>query len=222
MPTSERASLLRQAYHLVRRSPLSGLLDLPAVDRARLRFAGMTAHEVVRIVGCLEASAVAVFVFGGWGVDALAGKQTRRHLDLDLAYDAGPGADLERTIEQLGYRVVVRETVPNAVFPHRLLVEDPRGRQVDLHPVVIADHADPGSVQQRAEIGLCWPHDGPQTAPPLAVFQPEDLARGAIGRRSVRCLSATRQLAARSGYDLRETDHDDIRLLQTYLRSSDG
>ena len=71
--------------------------------RARLR-GSMNAEEVLRILDALEDKGVRYWLSGGWGVDALAGRQTRPHDDLDIAIDdferdeprAAPGADRPR------------------------------------------------------------------------------------------------------------------------------
>jgi lincosamide nucleotidyltransferase A/C/D/E len=45
---------------------------------------GMDLGEVLGVLGDLANAGCAVWV-GGWGVDALVGRQTRLHRDLDLA-----------------------------------------------------------------------------------------------------------------------------------------
>ena len=45
----------------------------------------MPADEVVSIVDMLEGQGLQVWLDGGWGVDALVGRQTRKHEDLDIA-----------------------------------------------------------------------------------------------------------------------------------------
>jgi hypothetical protein len=67
---------------------------------------------------------------GGWGVDALVGRQTRSHRDLDLALDAGNEAAALRALQRRGYRV---ETDWRPVRIE--LVAEGRG-WVDVHPVV--------------------------------------------------------------------------------------
>lgn len=44
----------------------------------------MHAQDVIDIVTRLDAANIAVWLDGGWGVDALIGKQTRPHDDLDV------------------------------------------------------------------------------------------------------------------------------------------
>lgn len=58
----------------------------------------MTADDVLEIIGRLDAAGVRWWVHGGWGMDALLGKETRPHDDLDLAV---PRADIDRRDAQL-------------------------------------------------------------------------------------------------------------------------
>ena len=45
----------------------------------------MTLHDVIEIVQLFDRHQIEFYVDGGWGVDALLGKQTRPHADLDIA-----------------------------------------------------------------------------------------------------------------------------------------
>ena len=54
----------------------------------------MRLADVVEILSDLRAAGCRVWVAGGWGVDALVGRQTRPHRDLDLAVDDEPGHPL--------------------------------------------------------------------------------------------------------------------------------
>lgn len=89
----------------------------------------MTAHAVVEVVDLLDAAGVACWVDGGWGVDALLGRQTRAHADLDLVVDV---AQLERVRHALGGAgfTVLRDWLPTAIASAHS-----DGREVDLHPV---------------------------------------------------------------------------------------
>jgi len=49
---------------------------------------GMDLGEVLAVLAYLIEAGCSVWVAGGWGVDALVGRQTRLHRDLDLALDA--------------------------------------------------------------------------------------------------------------------------------------
>jgi lincosamide nucleotidyltransferase A/C/D/E len=45
----------------------------------------MTSSEVLDLYSSLEILGVEIWIDGGWGVDALLGKQSRPHQDLDIA-----------------------------------------------------------------------------------------------------------------------------------------
>jgi lincosamide nucleotidyltransferase A/C/D/E len=47
----------------------------------------MNAADVIEIYTELERLGVRIWIDGGWGVDALLGRQTRPHADLDIAVE---------------------------------------------------------------------------------------------------------------------------------------
>ncbi|WP_218961930.1 nucleotidyltransferase domain-containing protein [Actinomyces ruminis] len=54
----------------------------------------MPASEVLAVVQWLTARGATYQVYGGWAVDALVGRQTRAHGDLDVFVDATAMPDL--------------------------------------------------------------------------------------------------------------------------------
>ena len=71
----------------------------------------MTATDVIKFYTNLEKSGIAIWIDGGWGVDALLGKQTRLHADLDIAIEQ---KDLKKAVELLKNRgtKTCRGTIP--------------------------------------------------------------------------------------------------------------
>ena len=63
----------------------------------------MRADDVTEVLDRLDRAGVRHWVGGGWGVAALAGRQTREHRDLDLAIDAEDLDTCLRVLSQLGY-----------------------------------------------------------------------------------------------------------------------
>jgi lincosamide nucleotidyltransferase A/C/D/E len=159
-------------------------------------FGGMQAAEVAAVVAALEAAGCRCWLEGGWGVDALAGRQTRAHRDVDVAVDAGREADVLRTLEGLGYAVET-DWRPTRVE----LVAAGRG-WVDVHPLALA--AD-GTGVQTGQDGERWVY-------PAACF-----TTGRVAGRTVGCISAAQQIAWRSGYQLRDVDRHDLAVLQGLL-----
>jgi lincosamide nucleotidyltransferase A/C/D/E len=149
--------------------------------------------EVERVLDALAAAGVRSWVLGGWGVDALAGRQTREHRDLDLGVDA---TDWERCLEvagRLGYRP---ET---DWWPVRVELVSPGG-WLDLHPVRFDEHGD----------GVQAGPDGTTYAYPR-----EHLTTGVLGGRVVPCISAAWQVRAHQGYEPRPQDLLDLAVLES-------
>jgi len=156
-----------------------------------------SAEDVVEILDRLETAGVAASVAGGWAVDALLGRLTREHGDLDLAVDAD---DIDRAIdalETLHLRIEVDER------PARLALSDGR-RAVDLHPV--RWDAD-GAGRQSTGSG------GDFVYPPGSTD-----ARGRIGGREVRCLAPELLLTFHLGYEPRDIDRRDMAALAERFR----
>ncbi|MBE1497367.1 lincosamide nucleotidyltransferase A/C/D/E [Amycolatopsis lexingtonensis] len=95
----------------------------------------MDARTVLRVLEAVAPNAV--WLAGGWGIDALLGRQTREHGDLDLLHRAKQEPAVLRALEALGYR----ETL-------------------DLHPLLFAED---GTATQKADTeGATFPT--PRTA----------------------------------------------------------
>jgi lincosamide nucleotidyltransferase A/C/D/E len=152
----------------------------------------ISAEEVVDLLDRLEAAGVEASVAGGWAVDALLGRVTREHGDLDLAVDA---SEIDHAIEALdtgGLSVEVDER------PARLALGDGR-RSVDLHPV--RWEAD-GTGRQSTGAG------GEFVYPPGS-----SRAVGRIGSRDVRCLTPELLVTFHLGYEPRDIDRNDMAAL---------
>jgi lincosamide nucleotidyltransferase A/C/D/E len=163
---------------------------------------GLPAAEVLRVLAALDAVGLRTWVAGGWGVDALVGRQTRTHRDLDLAVDI-THSSVERALsvlERLDY------VVGTDWRPSRVELSAPSARWVDLHPVVFDDQ------------GTGW-QANVDDLPPFG-YPPGAFTRGFISGVNVRCLSVTQQLIFHSGYPPRSHDLADIELLQRLSTTS--
>jgi lincosamide nucleotidyltransferase A/C/D/E len=175
----------------VRRSRL--LLPLLAL------LASVTSGHVVELVRMLEAADVPVWLVGGWGVDALVGRRTRRHSDLDLLIDDRHTSRALEALASAGYRVSWSSVVEDALFPERMWLADARGRQVDLHPVALEQWL--ATTVASALPGAPDPAGAAFTA-------------GVVRGESLPCLSRELQLAAHEGYAARRVDDRDVALLR--------
>jgi lincosamide nucleotidyltransferase A/C/D/E len=164
----------------------------------------MEAAEVVRLLDLLEAAGVAVWLDGGWGVDALLERQTREHDDLDLVAELADAERLVEVLERERYELLLSNSLLQsrvaAGAARSFVLVDRDGRQVDVHPVVM-DEARGG--------GVYLMDDGREWVYPAAGFA----GRGEVAGREVRCLTAEVQVLVHDGYDLTEKDFRELYLL---------
>src|SRR4051794_30948840 len=90
----------------------------------------MTAESAVRIVSALSAAGVRATVGGGWAVDAIVGRQTRPHDDLDLWL---PAEDLERLLPVVADIGLDRLLPWGGDRPWVIVLRNGAGLRVDLH-----------------------------------------------------------------------------------------
>lgn len=150
----------------------------------------MTAERVLALLDALEE--VDVWVDGGWGVDALVGRQTRAHGDLDLGVARPQLSEVIRLLEEIGYCVTDARFAQVTVQ----LTHTVEGHRVDLHPSLPLVG---GGTEQ-------LDFDGNTYFLPPAV-------EGRIGGRVVRCMPVSAQLRSHRGYELRPVDRHDMELL---------
>ena len=87
------------------------------------------------ILDLFEGLSVTYWLDGGWGVDALYGRQTREHRDIDINFDATKTEDVLTALHDFGY-VLDTDWLPvRAEFSH------PKLGYLDIHPFVIEEDA---------------------------------------------------------------------------------
>jgi lincosamide nucleotidyltransferase A/C/D/E len=160
----------------------------------------MTSEDVLAVLERLEAAGVTVWLDGGWGVDALLGRRTRSHADLDLAAGVGDLERLRAALAPLGYEHAA-EVEPG--LPGRFVLRERNGRQVDVHPLRFDEEGN--GVQD-----LGGGRTGTYPAAGLA-------GRGSIGCRTVRCLTPELHLAFHAGYEPVARHRRDVALLVARL-----
>ena len=162
----------------------------------------MTAEQAVTVYELLDAPGVRCWVMGGWGVDALLGRVTREHKDLDLLVHRADLARYAEVTRSGGFDRLLEwpenQTleIDGVTYDSAFVDAHPDGRQIDVHVVDIHD----GEVVQF--------HDGPWPLPTDTLS-----GRGMLAGRAVRCVSLAAQLAMHSCYDLPEKHRADVRLL---------
>jgi lincosamide nucleotidyltransferase A/C/D/E len=175
------------------------------------RGSGRRAVPVVRQTGPYY------WVVGGWGVDALLGRCTREHKDLDVLLVVSQHARAWRLLHDHEYLLAYRwgenvdapgdllpgDLLPGEVHPTAYVLEDQSGRQVDVHAL---DDRWP-------DLHPLWSTD--------RKFIPGVLdAQGTIDGVRVRCMSAQMQLVAHEGYELPEAHQVDVVELRQFLTTN--
>jgi lincosamide nucleotidyltransferase A/C/D/E len=155
----------------------------------------MEASEVARLESALDRAGIAVWLDGGWGVDALLEEQVREHDDLDLVIAREDVPALVSTLREAGYAQAA------GTPPMSFVLVDAAGRQVDVHPVTF-DEEQGGGVYLMCD-GRTWVY-------PATGFE----GRGRVNGRPVRCLSPEVQVLVHSGYELSAKDYRELDLLR--------
>jgi lincosamide nucleotidyltransferase A/C/D/E len=166
----------------------------------------LEAEGAAALYRTLADGGVRCWVMGGWGVDALLGRQTRPHKDLDVLVAVD---DLVRLHELLAEQGFVRKYVWDdenrwlELGPERLPSAFVAGNSDDVELDVHVIEVVPGG----APVPLCdvpWP------------FAPDSLdGRGMIASVEVACVSAGTQIAMHAGYELPATHASDVELLRS-------
>jgi lincosamide nucleotidyltransferase A/C/D/E len=152
----------------------------------------MNASDVVEILSWLEQHGIDVWLNGGWGVDALLGRQTREHEDLDITISAADRTAYTAAMAAAGFRTYGVDNDFNWVLA------DARGRLVDVHLVDFTQTTlNAAGVNMYGPAGL-----------PFEVGSLE--GRGTIGAKAVKCETAEVQLRGHTTYQPDETDYRDV------------
>jgi lincosamide nucleotidyltransferase A/C/D/E len=155
----------------------------------------MTAESAIRLLDALSVQGVEPCVGGGWAVDALLGRQTREHSDLDLWVAAPDAEPLFLALTQVG---VDRLFPWPGDRPWNFVIHDGHQLRIDLH---FYERGNDDTVHYGA-------FDSSEFFPATALA-----GRGMIGARRVRCEAAEWAVRWHSGYPLRAVDCHDVPLL---------
>jgi lincosamide nucleotidyltransferase A/C/D/E len=191
--------LLTRLHRRLKSSPAGGVLRSRPVRAVRRRFiVGMRARDVFDVLDILERAGIPCWLVGGWGVDALVGRQTRDHPDVDLALERRFVQQALAAFERAGFAVVQEEIAMPMWMPTMIVLRDAARRTVELMPVDLPEPA-PGQ-------------DGRPEAMRFR-YGPDAITQGSIDGRRVPCLSATVQLTFHGGYAPRDSDRHDVGVL---------
>jgi lincosamide nucleotidyltransferase A/C/D/E len=144
----------------------------------------MTVGDVVVFLNLMEENGINVVVDGGWGVDALLGYQSRRHLDLDIAIAHCDVSALRKALGPVGYV----EVTGNGTHTYNFVLGDVMGHLIDVHSY---EFDDAGQLR----FGIPYPFDSLQ-------------GTGRIADKTVRCITPERMVEFHTAY---VGDNDDYR-----------
>jgi lincosamide nucleotidyltransferase A/C/D/E len=149
----------------------------------------MSAADAAALLTLFAERGIQVWLDGGWAVDAVLGRQTRLHEDIDIALCHDDVPALRRLLEEMGFRDVPRDDTRECNF----VLGDDRGRQVDVHSFRFDERG-------RCVFGVPYPIESLT-------------GRGVIAGRELDCIAPEWLLKFRSGYKLRPKDFLDIAAL---------
>lgn len=149
----------------------------------------MSAEEVVDSLRLMEEAGIDVHVDGGWGVDALLGRQTRSHEDVDIAVQHKDVPALRRLLEEQGYRELPNPDAKDFNF----VLSDSQGRKIDVHSYTFDD-------QGNHVYGIAYPIDSLT-------------GTGMINGHPVKCISVECAVRFHTQYEPDETDFQDVQAL---------
>ena len=145
------------------------------------------ACEILRLA--LE-NKIKVFLDGGWGVDALVGKESREHNDIDLFAEEIDYNAFINVIKNYGFT----ETVMEYTTENHTVWKDDKNRIIDLHKFAYTENKE---IMFEGDI---FPSD---------VFS----GKGKIGDIEICCIDAKKQVEFHRGYNFDENDVKDVFLL---------
>lgn len=148
----------------------------------------MTADRVLELLALLRSGGVEATLDGGWGVDALLGRETRPHEDLDLVVALGDVPRIHEALRPLGF--VLHEDQ----LPIRFVLRG-NGEQLDFHTVSFDPEG--GGVQ-------------PQPGGGTFRYPPEGFVSGRVQGAPVPCISAAVQVLCHLGYEPTRKDARDV------------
>ena len=153
-----------------------------------------SASDVVDVCDLMQTNDITMWIDGGWGVDALLGKQTRSHGDLDVVVQKQNVPKIRELLDARGFR----EKGEDYAQPWNYILVDDRGREIDLH--IIELDADGNGRYGRHHSGDSY------TAHALSGY-------GTIGDHQVRCIAVEDMVRFHTGYDLKDKDLRDVSAL---------
>ena len=146
----------------------------------------MTVRDVIEFLELCERNDIEIIIDGGWGVDALLGKQTRIHEDLDIALQHKDVPKLRQLLKARGYKDIPRDDTRECNF----VMGDKKGHEIDFHSFTFDEKGN-------HIFGIAYPLESLT-------------GTGTINGHPAKCISPEWMVKFHTGYKLDETDYRDV------------
>lgn len=156
-----------------------------------------TKEDLITVIKILEESSITYWIDGGWGIDILAGKQTRTHRDIDIDFDAQYTEKLLTILKAHGYQVETDWT------PIRIELYNEKLGYLDIHPFIINEDG----TSKQADLEGGWYE-----------FEADYFGSAIFEGKTIPCISVKGQKIFHTGYELREVDKHDIEIIENLLK----
>jgi len=187
VPSEEVLNLIDLSYSLVVKGLPKNKREFLQAENSRSPV--MMAEDVVGVIALLEQHDIEVYVDGGWGVDALLGRQTRKHEDLDIALPHKYVPQLRELLCAVGYKDMPWDNTRDCNF----VMGDDQWRLVDVHTFTFDENGN-------NIYGVA--------------YEPQHLVgTGSINGYPVKCPPPEVMVEFHTGYDVDEDDYHDVKLL---------
>lgn len=153
-------------------------------------------EDLMTVISIFEDLNIKYWIDGGWGVDILAGRQTRTHRDIDIDFDAQYTEKLLTVLKDYGY------VVDTDWAPVRIELYSEKLGYLDIHPFIL--NQDGTSKQADLEGGFYK-------------FEADYFGNSNFNEKIIPCISAKGQKIFHSGYELREADKHDLEIIDKLL-----
>ena len=150
----------------------------------------MEAEEVVRLYNLFKKNGIQVWIDGGWGIDALIGKQTRHHDDLDIAVNRKDEKKLRSLLTSNGYDIEIKRDYTS---DWNYVLGDKKGNKIDIHVFEF-------DAQGKNIYGIVYPKESLT-------------GKGIIKGQKVNCISPEWIIKFHENYEPAEKDLKDIQAL---------
>ena len=153
-----------------------------------------TKKDLLTVIDLIESTGIKYWIDGGWGVDLLAGQQTRNHRDIDIDFDAQHTEKLIEMLWKYGYKI------DTDWRPVRIEFYSDRYGYLDIHPFILNEDG----TSKQADLGGGW-----------YLLEKDYFGHAVFEGKTIPCISLKGQKIFHTGYELRDRDKHDILLLKS-------